>query len=49
MKLNRLLRLIYAMLLLMPPKTSEAMWQDILGKIREFADYFDFILLNERR
>lgn len=49
MKLNRLLRLIYAMLLLMPPKTSESMWQDILGKIREFADYFDFILLDERR
>ena len=39
----------YAMLLLMPPKTSDAMWQEILGKIREFADYFDFILLDERR
>lgn len=49
MKLNRLLRLIYTMLLIMPPKSSEKMWQDIIGKIREFADYYDFILLDERR
>lgn len=49
MKMNRLLRLVYTMLLIMPPQSSEAMWQDILKKIREFADYYDFILLDERR
>ena len=49
MRMNRLMRLVYAMLLIMPPKKSDAMWQKILEKLREYAKDFDFILLDERR
>jgi hypothetical protein len=49
MRMNRLMRLVYAMLLIMPPKKSDAMWQKILEKVREYAKDFDFILLDERR
>ena len=49
MRMNRLMRLVYAMLLIMPPKKSDAMWQKILEKVREYANYYDYILLDERR
>ena len=49
MRMNHLMRLVYAMLLIMPPKKSDAMWQKILEKLREYAKDFDFILLDERR
>ena len=49
MRMNRLMRLVYAMLLIMPPKKSDAMWQKILEKLRDYAKDFDFILLDERR
>ena len=49
MRMNRLMRLVYAMLLIMPPKKSDAMWQKILEKLREYANYYDYILLDERR
>ena len=47
--MNRLMRLVYTMTLVMPPKASDAMWQKIIEKVREYADYYDFILLDERR
>ena len=49
MRMNRLMRLVYTMTLVMPPKASEAMWQKIIEKVREYVDYYDFILLDERR
>ena len=49
MRMNRLMRLVYAMLLIMPSKKSDAMWQKILEKVREYANYYDYILLDERR
>ena len=49
MRMNRLMRLVYAMLLIMSPKKSDAMWQKILEKVREYANYYDYILLDERR
>lgn len=49
MRMNRLMRLVYTMQLVMPPYKSEAMWQKIIEKVREYADYYDFILLDERR
>ena len=49
MRMNRLMRLVYTMTLVMPPKASDAMWQKIFEKVREYADYYDFILLDERR
>ena len=49
MRMNRLMRLVYAMLLIMPPKKSDAMWKKILEKVREYANYYDYILLDERR
>lgn len=49
MRMNRLMRLVYTMQLVMPPKVSDAMWQKIIEKVREYADYYDFILLDERR
>lgn len=49
MRMNRLMRLVYAMVLVMPPKKSDAMWQQILEKVREYSDYYDYILLDERR
>jgi acyl-[acyl carrier protein]--UDP-N-acetylglucosamine O-acyltransferase len=49
MRMNRLMRLVYTMTLVMPPKASDAMWKKIIEKVREYADYYDFILLDERR
>ena len=49
MRMSRLMRLVYTMQLVMPPYKSEAMWQKIIEKVREYADYYDFILLDERR
>ena len=49
MRMNRLMRLVYTMQLVMPPKASDAMWQKIHDKVREYADYYDYILLDERR
>ena len=49
MRINRLMRLLYTMQLVMPPKASDAMWQKIHDKVREYADYYDYILLDERR
>ena len=49
MRMSRLMRLVYTMQLVMPPYKSDAMWQKILEKVREYADYYDFILLDERR
>ena len=49
MRMNRLMRLVYTMQLVMPPKKSDAMWQKILEKLRDYAKDFDFILLDERR
>ena len=49
MRMNRLMRLVYTMTLVMPPNKSDAMWQKILEKLREYAKDFDFILLDERR
>ena len=49
MRMNRLMRLVYTMTLVMPPKASDAMWQKIIEQVREYADYYDFILLDERR
>ena len=49
MRMSRLMRLVYTMTLVMPPKASDAMWQKIIEKVREYADYYDYILLDERR
>jgi len=49
MRMGRLMRLVYTMVLVMPPKKSDAMWQQILEKVREYSAYYDFILLDERR
>ena len=49
MRMNRLMRLVYTMTLVMPPKASDAMWQKIIEKVRDYAKDFDFILLDERR
>ena len=49
MRMSRLMRLVYTMQLVMPPYKSEAMWQKIIKKVREYADYYDYILLDERR
>ena len=49
MRMNRLMRLVYTMQLVMPPYKSDAMWQKIIEKVREYADYYDYILLDERR
>ena len=49
MRMSRLMRLVYTMQLVMPPYKSEAMWQKIIEKVREYADYYDYILLDERR
>ena len=49
MRMSRLMRLVYTMQLVMPPKASDTMWQKIIEKVREYADYYDFILLDERR
>ena len=49
MRMSRLMRLVYTMQLVMPPKASDAMWQKIIEKVREYANYYDFILLDERR
>lgn len=49
MRMSRLMRLVYTMQLVMPPKASDAMWQKIIEKVREYANYYDYILLDERR
>jgi hypothetical protein len=47
MKMHRLLRLIYAMELVLPYPEYDKMWSEILDKIQEFADNYDCTLLVE--
>lgn len=47
MKLHRLLRLVYALALIMPYREFDVMWKDILDEIRNYSDDYDFTLLDE--
>jgi hypothetical protein len=47
MKMHRLLRLMYAMELVMPYHEYDVMCKGILAKIREFSDDYDYTLLDE--
>lgn len=47
MKMHRLLRLVYAMALVLPYREFDLMWKDILDEIRNFSDDFDCTLLSE--
>lgn len=47
MKMHRLLRLIYAMELVLPYPEYDKMWSEILVKIREFSNVYDCTLFDE--
>lgn len=47
MKMHRLLRLMYAMELVMPYQQYDTMWKDILDEIRKFSEDYDYTLLDE--
>ena len=47
MKMHRLLRLMYAMELVMPYQEYDTMWKSILDEIRNFSDDYDYTLLVE--
>ena len=47
MKMHRLLRLIYAMELVLPYPEYDKMWSEILDKIREFSNVYDCTLFDE--
>lgn len=47
MKMHRLLRLVYAMALVLPYQEYDMMWKDILDEIRNFSDDYDYTLLDE--
>ena len=47
MKMHRLLRLIYAMDLVLPYPEYDKMWSEILDKIREFSNVYDCTLFDE--
>ena len=47
MKLHRLLRLVYALTLVLSYRQFDAMWQEILDEIRKFSDDYDYTLLDE--
>ena len=47
MKMHRLLRLMYAMELVLPYQEYDDMWTDILVKIREFSNVYDCTLFDE--
>lgn len=47
MKMHRLLRLIYAMDLVLPYPEYDKMWSEILDKIQEFANVYDCTLFDE--
>lgn len=47
MKLHRLLRLVYALALILPYREFDVMWKDILDEIRNYSDDYDFTLLDE--